>query len=131
MNGRKKPRPWKPKHSPEPWAIPGANVFRVVAPSATHQNKPKGMCPPYGWAIVCDTDPDSVSGEAAAENALRIVRCVNALEGVRSPRAFMIAVKALMAYCAVRQDVLTTAQREAFARLNKISGPMKGGWRKM
>ncbi len=55
-----------------PWEVPGANVFRVVAPNMEHQNKKSGICPPYPWAIVATTDPESVGGEAAAAFARAI-----------------------------------------------------------
>ncbi len=70
------------KHTPEPWAVPVANVFRVIAPHAPHNNKKSGMCPPYEWAIACDVDPESTNGPEAAANARRIVACVNALAGL-------------------------------------------------
>jgi hypothetical protein len=35
--------------TPGPWAVPGANVFRVIAPEAEHHNPRMGECPPYPW----------------------------------------------------------------------------------
>lgn len=42
--------------TPGPWAVPVANVFRVVAPGAPHYNPPMGMTPPYPWRIVHEPD---------------------------------------------------------------------------
>ena len=63
--------------TPGPWRVPGANVFRVVAPEAPHENQPSGMCPPYPWAIVAECDPGSVGGEQAAANARLIASLHN------------------------------------------------------
>jgi hypothetical protein len=70
--------------TPGPWRIPGANIFRVVAPDAPHQNKPSGMCPPYAWAVVCETDPESVGGPQAAANARLISAAPDLLAACRS-----------------------------------------------
>lgn len=58
-----------------PWEVPGANIFKVVAPNMEHQNKKEGMCPPYPWAVIADTDPESVGGE----NAAGLARAISAL----------------------------------------------------
>lgn len=70
-------------HTPGPWEVPGANVFRVVAPEAPHENKGSGLAPPYPWAIVADTDPDSVGGPEAAANARLIAAAPKLLEALR------------------------------------------------
>lgn len=38
--------------TPGPWAIPAANVFRVIAPDAPHTNP--GPYTPYPWRVVAD-----------------------------------------------------------------------------
>ena len=51
--------------TPGPWEVPGANVFRVVAPSATHTNRRQGLSPPYPWLVVADMgDPDGNARDA-------------------------------------------------------------------
>lgn len=110
----------KQKHSPEPWAIPVANVFRIASVTK------KAVL----FEALIDDDPwPTVEGDEATANVERVIKCVNVMRGIRHPRAFMIAVRGLAAYCSVRQDVLTTAQRKALRRLIKVAGPMKGGWR--
>jgi hypothetical protein len=48
-----------------PWAVPGANVFRVVAPDAPHSNPRQGHHPPYPWRVVADLDgPDGSDDDA-------------------------------------------------------------------
>jgi hypothetical protein len=74
--------------TPGQWRIPGANVFRVVAPDAPHQNKRSGMCPPYEWAIVCETDPESVGGPQAAANARLIAAAKDLLAYAECRGAF-------------------------------------------
>lgn len=64
-----------PQHSQEPWRIPVANIFRVMAPNQQNEN---------GTAVVCDTSPESVGGEYAAGNARRIMACVNACKGMQT-----------------------------------------------
>jgi hypothetical protein len=64
--------PGASKSTPGPWAVMGANVFRVVAPGAPHENEMSGICPPFPYAIVCETNPDSVPGDQAAANAQAI-----------------------------------------------------------
>lgn len=66
--------------TPGPWAILGANVFRVIAPAAPHQNEPEGKCPAFPYAIVCETDPKSVGGEQAAANC----RAISQLPALRN-----------------------------------------------
>lgn len=53
--------------TPGPWAIPVANVFRVIAPEAEHENPRMGLTPGYPWRVVADTDPFNVNDTAAAE----------------------------------------------------------------
>ena len=53
--------------TPGPWRIPGAHVFRVVAPETQNQGDPY-----YPWAVIADADPHSVDGEQAAVNACYI-----------------------------------------------------------
>lgn len=50
--------------TPGPWAIPNANVFRVIAPDAEHHNPKQGRTPPYPWRIVADMGDE---GTAAAD----------------------------------------------------------------
>lgn len=51
--------------TPGPWAIPNANVFRVIAPDAQHTNPKQGMGPPYPWRIVADMgDQDGNAADA-------------------------------------------------------------------
>jgi len=64
-----------PQHSQEPWRIPVANIFRVLAPNQQNRN---------GTAVACDTNPESVGGEYAAGNARRIMACVNACRGMQT-----------------------------------------------
>lgn len=40
--------------TPGPWAVPGANVFRVIAPEAEHHNPTQGRTSPYPWRVICD-----------------------------------------------------------------------------
>ena len=40
--------------TPEPWAVPVANVFRVLAPEAEHHNPRQGITPEYPWRVVCE-----------------------------------------------------------------------------
>lgn len=47
--------------TPSPWAVPVANVFRLIAPEAEHDNQPMGKTPPYPWLIIADL----VDGRAA------------------------------------------------------------------
>lgn len=54
------------------WAVMASNLYRVVAPAAPHRNMPSGICPPFPYAIVCETNPESVGGEEAARNASAI-----------------------------------------------------------
>ena len=75
------------KHTDGPWEIPGANLFRIVAPSAPHQNKPAGLCPPYPWAVIADVDPDSLGGEQAAANARLIAAAPDSLSALTALEA--------------------------------------------
>jgi len=51
--------------TPGPWEVPVANVFRVIAPSATHTNRRQGLSPPYPWLVVADMgDPDGNARDA-------------------------------------------------------------------
>lgn len=64
------------KHTPTPWAIPGANVFRVIAPEDPRKDQ-RGY-----WRIVADLIPEAYQdeediGPEAAANARLIVRAVN------------------------------------------------------
>lgn len=72
-----------------PWEVPGANVFKVVAPNMEHQNKKEGMCPPYPWAIIADTDPESVGGETAAACARAIAAVPNLVDACRKALVFL------------------------------------------
>jgi hypothetical protein len=74
-------------HTAAPWEVPAANVFRVVAPGAPHENKPDGACPPYPWAIIAETDPQSVGGEQAAANARLIAAAPDLLSALKALRA--------------------------------------------
>jgi hypothetical protein len=64
------------QHTPTPWAIPGANVFRVIAPHDPRKDR-------YGyWRIVADFIPEAYAdeegiGPEAAANARLVVRAVN------------------------------------------------------
>lgn len=69
------------KHTPGPWAIPVANVFRVVAP---HAPREKPVDPrAYPWPVVADTDPQSTSGGEAAANARLIAAAPELLEAAK------------------------------------------------
>ena len=63
-------------HTPGPWAIPVANVFRVVAPNV------KPLQGHYPWAVVADTDPDSLGGPEAAATARLIAAAPELLEAL-------------------------------------------------
>lgn len=53
------------KATPGHWAVPVANVFRVIAPDQPHTNKPQGMTPPYPWRIIANMgDEDSAAADA-------------------------------------------------------------------
>jgi hypothetical protein len=52
--------------TPGPWAIPNANVFRVIAPDAEHHNPPQGMTPPYPWRVICEEGEADANGHDAA-----------------------------------------------------------------
>jgi len=55
--------------TPGPWAVPVANVFRVIAPEEEHHNPPHGLTPPYPWHIVCkmsDFDGEATDAEFIA-----------------------------------------------------------------
>lgn len=91
----------KVEHTPGRLAIPAANVFRVIAPDAPHNNKKEGWCSPYPWAIVCDVCPESTSGEEAHANARRIVSCWNACIGI-APEA----VPKLLEACKRTKEIL-------------------------
>jgi len=75
--------------TPGPWAIPVANMFRVIAPEAQHTNGPAGATPPYPWCIVADvghetTGPADAEFIAAARNAVPdLIAQVEALESER------------------------------------------------
>jgi len=70
-----------------PWEVPVANVFRVIAPSATHTNERQGLTPPYPWLVVADMgDPDGNARDARFIAAARTL--VPALcDGVERLRA--------------------------------------------
>jgi hypothetical protein len=51
--------------TPGPWAIPNANVFRVIAPDAEHHNPPQGMTPPYPWRVICEEGEADANGHDA------------------------------------------------------------------
>lgn len=57
--------------TPGPWAVPVANVFRVIAPDQPHINEPMGMTPPYPWRIVAEMGVE----ETAARDAAFIAAC--------------------------------------------------------
>lgn len=66
----------KVSHTPTPWAMPGANVFRIISPDDPRKDS-RGY-----WRIVADLIPEAYSGEEgigpeAAANARLIVRAVN------------------------------------------------------
>ena len=55
-----------------PWAVPVANVFRVLAPGEPHSNPAEGKAPPYPWRIVADLiGPDANAADAVAIAHLR------------------------------------------------------------
>lgn len=47
-------RPLAERATPGPWAVPAANVFRVIAPDQPHSNSKQGITPPYPWRVVAD-----------------------------------------------------------------------------
>jgi hypothetical protein len=53
------------KATPGPWAIPTANIFRVIAPEQPHTNPKQGLSPPYPWRVIADMgDPDGTISDA-------------------------------------------------------------------
>ncbi len=100
-----------------PWEVPVANVFSVVAPKMEHQNKREGMCPPYPWAIVAETDPDSVGGEAAAGFARAIAAVPNLVDACR---------KALSALCeGGDKDEAEKSLRQALVKAGEFQATTK------
>lgn len=69
--------------TPAPWAIPVANVFRVIAPDSPHTNPKQGLSPPYPWRVIADMgDPDGTASDAAFIAAARsaLPRLLDALD---------------------------------------------------
>lgn len=103
------------KITPGMWAIPVANVFRVIAPEAKHRNKIEGSCPPYPWAIVADMDTDSQGGPQAAANAAAI----SALPELLQERKRMIEV------LKAAQSIIGLAETGAQEQPNSIDHEQK------
>jgi hypothetical protein len=78
--------------TPGPWAVPVANVYRVIAPDQPHTNVKEGLTA-YPWRIVADMgDPDGLAVDAtfiahARTDLPRALDMIDALiVGIRSER---------------------------------------------
>ena len=73
--------------TPGPWAVPGANVFRVIAPEAEHHNPRMGACPPYPWRVIAEPssyDPSAADAEFIAHARTDVPDLVAEVERLRT-----------------------------------------------
>ncbi len=79
--------------TPGPWAVPVANVFRVVCPGAEHHNPPMGLCPPYPWRVIAEPsvyDPSAADAEFIAHARTDVPALVAEVERLRGAANWLL-----------------------------------------